>query len=187
MPTESTEALADLKKDFLQKALRYFVIGKQAHDWALLPECCTVLHHAVEMLLKAAVIEQQGLSNLKGRFGHNLPKLWNATVQTHPDLDSPEMFKAIHSLDRYEEIRYPAIRQGIQIHMSANTPGSHSSTSGDHVYLCSVADVAELFRRLYPRLIALPPQIVIRPASSDVDTTLKSLGLWGDIAEWVGE
>ena len=103
--------------------LQYYVAGRFATANRFTPVCANLLHHAVELLLKAclsyddsaATIETYGHS--KGRYGHNIPALWAAFKKRQLDPMPREFDMIVKALHDFEDIRYPEklVRNGATI------------------------------------------------------------------------
>lgn len=91
---------------FVQLAFQYHVAGRLAVIDGLSPVCGNLLHHAVEMALKAALTDVLTLPDLK-KLNHSLPKIWGAFTSSFPDADISVLNQAIAQLDRFEDLRYP--------------------------------------------------------------------------------
>ena len=103
MPTPSAD---DVRLHFAQLAIQYYIAGRAAAIDQLVPVLGNLLHHAVEMSLKAALASSHSLAQLKG-FGHNLPRLWQAFSAAFPSATGVGFQAAVDSLHRFEDLRYP--------------------------------------------------------------------------------
>jgi len=124
-----------------------------------------ILHHAVELFIKAALARVVPIDDLKGKYRHNLKKLWRKYSTIHTD--TPIGFLGtVADLDAFEEIRYPsAEKDSIAHHYSLfkdsagrrmGAPGAYSLTlecidelvafiaSKPTLRNCYVANVAQL-------------------------------------------
>jgi hypothetical protein len=98
--------------------LNYYIAGRGAAMAGLMPIAGNLLHHAVEMLIKADLSKSVPLNRLKAKeFGHKLPVLWDAFKPNHPAENLGVFDELIHDLDRFERIRYPdaIMREGAAI------------------------------------------------------------------------
>ena len=94
-------------------ALQYYVTGRYAVAAQFSPISASLLHHAVELLLKAClsrgdsadVIRQYGSRN-RG-YGHRLATLWTEFTRRNPDVGMGQYATVIEALDHFEDIRYP--------------------------------------------------------------------------------
>ena len=103
MPSPTAQ---DSKLHFGQLAIQYYVAGRSAAIDQILPVCGNLLHHAVEMSLKAALTDGLTMPELK-KLGHSLPKIWAAFTTSFPEANVPAFNQAVVELDRFEELRYP--------------------------------------------------------------------------------
>ena len=88
--------------------LDYYIAGRAAAMAGLAPVAGNLLHHAVEMLVKADLSKTIPLVELKARrFGHGLPALWTAFKPNHPAENLSVFDSLIDDLHRFERIRYP--------------------------------------------------------------------------------
>lgn len=96
--------------ELLPLALQYYIGGRFLALQLQMPVSGTLLHHAVEFFLKAALTDIP-IKELRSKkyFGHDLVKLWSAFCSRVPE-KAPlheQYNKAINDLNRFEEIRYP--------------------------------------------------------------------------------
>jgi len=108
---------------FLERAVDYYALGRIATLTSRFSVAGSLLHHAVESLLKACLVPHRTMPELK-RLGHSLPKLWAATILLGPSLESAQRQQTIDSLNRFEKIRYPedTIAEGAPIIVSIEAP-----------------------------------------------------------------
>jgi hypothetical protein len=102
---------------FISSAIDYYVAGRFAVFAGLTPTAGNLLHHAVEMSLKAALSKRDwSLGDLK-KLGHRLEDIWQEFKALHPANPNglKEFDPVIAGLDRFEEIRYPdrTVKQGM--------------------------------------------------------------------------
>ena len=107
---------------FISSAIDYYVAGRFAVFAGLNPTAGNLLHHAVEMSLKAALSKRgRSLGDLK-RLGHRLEDIWREFKAQHPanPSDLKEFDPVIAGLGRFEEIRYPdrIVKQGMLCEIS---------------------------------------------------------------------
>jgi hypothetical protein len=99
--------------------LQYYVAGRFATANRFTPVCANLLHHAVELLLKAClshddsreIIEKYGDRRV---YGHNILLLWAAFKKRQTALVPVEFDVIVAALHDFEDIRYPEelIRNG---------------------------------------------------------------------------
>jgi len=96
----------DVQLHFAQLSVQYFVAGRTAAINQLIPVLGNLLHHAVEMALKAALAPMLSLQDLRN-LSHHLPKIWGRLKLLCPQLDCSKFDSVIAGLHRFEELRYP--------------------------------------------------------------------------------
>jgi hypothetical protein len=104
--TVQTPTAEDVRVQFAQLAVQYYVAGRSAAIHQLIPVLGNLLHHAVEMSLKAALASSHSMSQLKA-IGHNLPNLWKGFASAYPAAASSTFQATIDGLHKFEELRYP--------------------------------------------------------------------------------
>jgi hypothetical protein len=104
--TTATPSADDIRLHFAQLAMQYYVAGRAAAIHQLIPVLGNLLHHAVEMSLKAGLASSHSLVQLKG-LGHRLPRLWEVFSAAFPSATGIGLQAAVDSLHRFEELRYP--------------------------------------------------------------------------------
>ena len=92
---------------FFSRATQYYVSGRYAVLAGLIPVAGNLLHHAIEMYLKGALCKTMTLGELKDKFSHNLPKIWNDFKAQIEDSGLDSFDTLITSLHDFEELRYP--------------------------------------------------------------------------------
>ena len=143
----------DVRSHFAQLAVQYYVAGRTAAIHQLIPVLGNLLHHAVEMSLKAALAANHSLSQLKS-LGHSLPKLWGAFTAAYPAVAAPRLQAAIDALQRFEELRYPdsILVNGAMMQLALHR--AHGGTSGSGLadvpsYLLVLEDIDELEEAIF--------------------------------------
>src|SRR5882762_166548 len=101
-----SEAEQDAERHLITLAMQYYIAGRSAAVHQMVPVTGNLLHHAIEMLLKALLVSGLGLKGI-AKLRHNLVDIWVAAVAKHPNLDSPDRGRAIEELHRFETLRYP--------------------------------------------------------------------------------
>lgn len=96
----------DAKTHFERLAVQYYVTGRWAAINGMIPVLGTLLHHAVEMSLKAALAPSLTMRDIK-RLSHNLPKIWDQFKTHFPNVESSSFDAAVAALQKFEELRYP--------------------------------------------------------------------------------
>jgi len=103
-----------------QYALDYYVSGQFAVAHGFNPVSANILHHAVELLLKACLSRQDTLEDIgryRNIYGHKLDRLWQEFKRRQLSPVDGEFDSIIEALDHFEDIRYPdrLIREGAHI------------------------------------------------------------------------
>jgi hypothetical protein len=98
-------AAADMR--FLGLGVQYYVAARSAALAGLLPVCGNLFHHAIEALLKARLSQKHPLPQLKQKFGHELPRLWDAFKAEFPGAGLENFDSAIADVEHFERLRYP--------------------------------------------------------------------------------
>jgi hypothetical protein len=143
----------DVRLHFAQLAMQYYVAGRAAAIHQLIPVLGNLLHHAVEMSLKAALAASQSLSQLKG-LGHSLPKLWGAFAAQYPAAALPQFQAAVNALHRFEDLRYPdsALVDGAMMQLvlhRAHVVNPGPSGHGVPEYVLVLEDIDELEEAIF--------------------------------------
>ncbi|MFO1407941.1 MAG: hypothetical protein U1F08_10460 [Steroidobacteraceae bacterium] len=136
-------------------AVQYFVSGRAAGLSHMLPVAGNLLHHAVEMALKADLAARHDIAKLK-QLGHSLPRLWGEFKAAHPTPVPPKLDEVVKRLHDFEELRYPdsIVKFGAMIEwtispesvVAGNTP-----PPGVPRYLLVLNDVDELMNFVFER------------------------------------
>jgi hypothetical protein len=98
----------DLKGRFCDLAIQYYVAGRSTAVAGLMPIYGNLLHHAVEMFLKTALLGVLSLKQMASKeYGHNLEALWKEfkAKEAAPALD--QFDSMISALNLFENLRYP--------------------------------------------------------------------------------
>jgi hypothetical protein len=66
-----------------------------------------LLHHAVEMFLKGALVEALPVQNFRKEYSHDLKKLWSAYKARGNDPALERFDGVVAALHEFESIRYP--------------------------------------------------------------------------------
>lgn len=112
-------AIADLndrnRVGFFALGLDYYIAGRFATFAGLFPMAGNLLHHAMEMFLKGALVRVVGLEPLRDA-GHDLDRLWGMFKTHMPCAEAASFDQPIAEMHRFEHLRYPdtAIREGME-------------------------------------------------------------------------
>lgn len=112
---ETAEQNDRARVEFFRLGVHYHIVGRFAAFAGLFPMAGNLLHHAVEMFLKGALVRAVGLKGLR-EFGHDLKGLWEEFTTHFPSPENVSFDKSIVEMDRFERLRYPdvAIREGME-------------------------------------------------------------------------
>jgi hypothetical protein len=147
----------------LELSLQYYAAGRFAANSQLHRAAPSLLHHAVEFVLKAALTATHSLKHLQEQFGHDLEKLWGAVLAANPGLKTPQRDQTIVDLHKFEFLRYPdnLIAQGATVTIafkSGENPhieGTKPPSTGPR-YRFNLEDVDELWAALFVSAPANP-------------------------------
>ena len=159
---------------FVGLGLQYFVAGRFAANAELVPVSGNLLHHAVEMLLKACLVSQVSMAELK-RTGHDLTRLWQQAVEYWPEIQTPAHSTTIAELQRFERLRYPdsAIADGaaMTLTLAPSWDRAHFRSADTSVpqYYLALSGVDALFRELFKKADA-NPEVFVRGLSTAAQT-----------------
>jgi hypothetical protein len=92
--------------EFMKLGVDYYVAGRCMARAQRLPVVGNLFHHAVEMMLKARLVQKHSLDDLR-RLSHDLTRLWEAFKADFPGVDLREFNGTVASLAAFERIRYP--------------------------------------------------------------------------------
>jgi len=96
----------DAKVQFAQIAVQYYVAGRSAAISQLIPVLGNLLHHAIEVSLKAVLAEHKTLRELRS-LSHDLTRIWTQFKAQYPTAASAQFDDVIVGLQKFEELRYP--------------------------------------------------------------------------------
>src|SRR5262249_25726506 len=96
----------------VEYGVQYYISGRFAAHAAFTPVCASLLHHGVEMLLKACLAYQDTADQIRayGRhasYGHSLPALWEEFKRRNAALPLAPYDEIVMRLQAFETIRYP--------------------------------------------------------------------------------
>ena len=96
----------EAKVQFAQLAVQYYVAGRYAAIAQLIPVLGNLLHHAIEMSLKAALADHMTLKQLRN-LSHDLTKVWAQFKSQYPAAPAARFDDVVAALHRFEDLRYP--------------------------------------------------------------------------------
>lgn len=155
----------------IEYGLGYYVTGRFATAHHFNPVCANVLHHAVEMLLKACLAHDDPLDRIRayagypnrGGYGHDLRLLWRDFKARQPAPVPTEFDAVIDSLQAFEEIRYPEklIRDGAYISIGIfecnGPPILRNGQIPEKLYVLMLPQIDRLVGLLFAASGANPP------------------------------
>jgi len=146
-------------------ATQYYVAGRLAARSRLAPIYGNLLHHAVEMYLKAALVGVVTPQEMKDKYRHDLEKLWDR-FKVKVATSALDRYNAtIRALHEFEDLRYPdRIKQGSILMAITWKPSdavlSYSGSTSVHQYEFFISDVDELVIEILDHL-SLNPQAIL--------------------------
>ena len=161
----------DAHHEFFRLGTHYYIAGRFAALSGLLPVAGNLMHHAIEMFLKGALVRLVGLGELKKGIRHDLPKLWTRFKKQIPSAEATSFDVPIADLHRFERIRYPdnMIREDSQISFSVSR-GQRVESSGTprlSYYTLVLEDVDALVKFLFHKA-SVNPQFYLQRLSESV-------------------
>src|SRR5579872_4064541 len=100
----------DYARTAFDYGLQYLGAGRFAIAAFFAPVGASLLHHAVEMVLKGTLARSDPASVIRRywkTYGHRLGDLWRAVHERHSSAGLDRFENAIAALDKFEEIRFP--------------------------------------------------------------------------------
>jgi hypothetical protein len=146
--------------------LQYYVAGRFATAHRFTPVCANLLHHAVELLLKACLSRDDSRETIenygqKKVYGHDILLLWDAFKKRQPTPIPTEFDVIVAALHDFEDIRYPEelIRNGaiISINPFVEEPIRADAQIAERSYNLSLPPIDRLMGLLFTASHANPP------------------------------
>jgi hypothetical protein len=96
----------------IEYGMHYYIAGRFAAHARFSVVCASLLHHAVELLIKACLAETDTATQIREygyrhSYSHSLDKLWAEFRRRNSTQDLQSYDKVIAELDKFEDIRYP--------------------------------------------------------------------------------
>ena len=115
MPVTTDDLNDRARLQFFALGLDYYIAGRFATFAGLFPIAGNLLHHAIEMFLKGALVRIVGLGPRRDA-GHDLNELWGMFKPHMPCAEAASFDQPIAEMHRFERLRYPdtAIREGME-------------------------------------------------------------------------
>jgi len=174
------------KNPWANWAVQYYVAGRFAASAAFSPIHGNLLHHAVEMFLKTALIDIVDAKEMKHSYGHDLIKLWERFKEKTADPAMDRFDETIRALHKFEKIRYPEFTSSVMFGVlwwpsepsRSRTPSRKTSRSPGRTSrsrrTIAWMNAAERFFVLMPNVDTLVREIMVRE-SIDVGSCLDEL------------
>ena len=146
--------------------LQYYVAGRFATANRFTPVCANLLHHAVELLLKACLSNDDSRETIenygdrKRGYGHNILLLWDAFKEKQTAPVPVEFDAIVAALHDFEEIRYPEklIQNGARITINplVDEPICDNGNEPEPSYSLSLPSIDRLMGLLFEASHANP-------------------------------
>jgi hypothetical protein len=151
---------SDYRYHAVEYGLDYYVAGRFSIAHRTMAVGANILHHSVEMLLKACLAKDDPIETIreywhpKKGYSHNLARLWREFRARHQLPLSTEFDTTIESLHDFELIRYPdkMIREGAQIRMDIFDVDNQPTTNAqmpEKLYALKLPPVERLIGLLF--------------------------------------
>jgi hypothetical protein len=157
----------------IRYGLEYYVAGRFATAHGFNPISANILHHAVELLLKACLAHDDPLERIldywhpKKGYGHDIVRLWEAFKARQTVAVPTEFDEIITSLHAFEDIRYPEtlIRDGAMISIGifeVEHPALRDGQLPEKLYVLMLPQIDRLMGFLFKASGANPPAFLPR-------------------------
>ena len=168
MTSDDDKAKADLadlaRARFCRLGIDYYVVGRFAALSGIFPVAGNQLHHAVEMLLKGALIRTRGLREVR-KYSHDLSRLWDDFKSQIAGAGADAFDLAIRDLHKFEGIRYLDRVMEEGMHATFAVTRDERGTQSDDkvpVYGLTLEDVDELVKFIFNKA-GWNPQVFVPP------------------------
>lgn len=152
----------------IEYGLQYYVTGRFAAAHRFTPVSANILHHAVELLLKACLAHDDTLETIrnywhpKKGYGHDIIRLWEVFKARSTAPVPAEFDVTIKGLHAFEDIRYPEtlIRDGATISIGIFEVEDPIRTNGqipENLYVLQLPQIDRLMGLLFRASGANPP------------------------------
>src|SRR6267143_1699546 len=96
----------------IEYGLQYYIAGRFAVHAQFTPVCANLLHHAVELLIKANLSRGDSPTAIRGyghrqSYGHALASAWQEFKKRNGDPALGAHDAVVDELDKFEDVRYP--------------------------------------------------------------------------------
>jgi hypothetical protein len=99
-------------------ATQYYVGGRMAARARLVPIFGNLLHHAIEMFLKTALIGIVSPEDMKYKYSHDIEKLWQRFKMKESDSALDQFDSVVSAVHAFENLRYPDKIPDAAIHVN---------------------------------------------------------------------
>ncbi len=97
----------EFRFSFCDLATQYYISGRSAAKCFLVPVYGNLLHHAIEMYLKGALVGTLTVKEMRNKHSHDLLTLWNKFKAKENDTALLRFDTMIDALHKFESIRFP--------------------------------------------------------------------------------
>lgn len=169
----------EFKYSFCDLATQYYVVGRLAARAGQVPVHGNLLHHAVEMYLKGALIGTLSLAQMKQRpYSHDIRALWDAFKAKANDPALASFDATIQALHEFESIRYPdeIVAKGLATGVSwapGEIPLGGTNIKMPPLYVVIIHEVDNLVIEILERASVNPKAISILISSSTAREALE--------------
>src|SRR5450631_3615711 len=159
----------------IEYGLDYYVAGRFATAHRAMPVSANILHHAVELMLKACLARDDSIEKIreyghpKRGYGHDIVRLWHEFKARQPAPVAAEFDSIIDGLHAFEDIRYPEtlIQKGAQISIGIfETDGppirNIRGETTEKLYVLQLPQIDRLMGLLFGASEANPPAFLPR-------------------------
>lgn len=158
----------------IEYALDYYIAGRFAVSHYFNPVSANILHHAIELMLKACLAHDDSIDKIrkygsKSSYGHDLVALWREFKFRQTVPPAMEFDSIIEGLHAFEDIRYPEtlIKKGALISIGIfETDGppirNVSGETTEKLYVLQLPQIDRLMGLLFGASGANPPAFLPR-------------------------
>jgi hypothetical protein len=148
----------------IRYGLEYYVSGRFATAHGFTPVNANILHHGVELLLKACLAKDDPTAKVRV-YGHNIVQLWRE-FKSRQKVPPPAEFGAIiEGLHEFEHIRYPEflISEGALILIDVfDNPSVENRPTREKKYRLKLPEIDRLMALLFAASGANPEAFLPR-------------------------
>ena len=144
---------------FFTLGVDYYIAGRYAVLAGLNPVAGNIIHHAIEMFLKGGLSKKgRSLDDLKNRFSHRLPRIWEAFKSEFKDQSLAQFDNIVSSLHKFEDIRYPdrIVKDGMQSIIGITKHKFTTTSRPEPMYELYLQDIDSLVGQVFATAGANP-------------------------------